>query len=269
MIGELQILNKGDNMDFLKQNQKAWDSNVENNDIWTQAISSDDIMRVKNGEWSIVLTPSKAVPKDWFPSDIDSIDILCLASGGGQQGPVMAALGANVTVFDLSQNQLNQDKMVAERDNLNIKTVQGDMKDLSIFEDKSFDLIIHPWSNGFIDDVLPVWREAFRVLRHGGILLSGFANPIEYIFDLESLDDGRFEVRHKIPYSDIGSLSEEELRKLVIDRGEAVVFGHTLEDQIQGQIEAGFLIGGFYEDTGGTALDNYINSSIATKAIKL
>jgi len=30
----------------------------------------------------------------------------CLASGGGQQGPVLAAAGAHVTVFDNSPRQL-------------------------------------------------------------------------------------------------------------------------------------------------------------------
>ncbi len=256
-------------MDFLKLNQQVWDKNVKENQIWTQSVSSEDIMRARNNEWEIVLTPKKSVPKEWFPEVMVGKDVLCLASGGGQQAPIIAALGANVTVFDNSQEQLNQDIMVAERDGLNIKTVQGDMRDLSIFEDMSFDLIIHPWSNCFIDTVIPVWEESYRVLRQGGILIAGFANPLEYIFDLKSLYKGEFVVRHKIPYSDLTSISEEELNEIVLNQGEGIVFGHTLEDQIGGQIKAGFLIGGFYEDLGGTALDKYINSSIATKAIKI
>lgn len=256
-------------MDFIKINKEVWDKNVDNQNVWTKPVSSEEVMQAKKGEWKIVLTPTKSVPKEWFPQTFKGKDVLCLASGGGQQGPIMAALGANVTVFDNSQNQLNQDIMVAERDNLTIKTVQGDMKDLSIFNNESFDFIIHPWSNCFVDDVLPVWKESYRVLRSGGVLISGFANPIEYIFDLKNLYEGKFVVRHKIPYSDLTSISEEELKKLVLDQGEGIVFGHTLHDQIQGQIDAGFLIAGFYEDKGGTALDAYIKSSIATKAIKI
>ncbi|WP_027338970.1 class I SAM-dependent methyltransferase [Halonatronum saccharophilum] len=256
-------------MDFVKLNEKVWDKNVETGYVWTQPVSSQEVMKAKNGEWNIVMTPTKAVPKEWFPERMEGKDVLCLASGGGQQGPIMAALGANVTVFDNSQEQLNQDIMVAKRDGLKIKTVQGDMRDLSVFEDASFDLIIHPWSNGYIDNVLPVWEEAYRVLRSGGVLISGFANPIEYIFDLKNLNEGKFVVRHKIPYSDLTSISEEELKELVLDQGEGIIFDHTLEDQIGGQIKAGFLIGGFYEDIGGSALDEYINSSIATKAMKL
>ena len=45
-------------------------------------------------------------------------------------------------------------------------------------------------------------------------------------------------------------------------------WAHTLEEQIQGQISAGFIISGFYEDRGCAVLDKYINTSIATKAIK-
>src|SRR5580658_7124734 len=98
--------------------------------------------------------------------------MLCLASGGGQQGPILAAAGANVTVFDNSPAQLAQDRLVAEREGLVIETVQGDMANLCVFKDARFDLIIHPVSNVFVPDVKPVWREAYRILKPGGALLS-------------------------------------------------------------------------------------------------
>ena len=65
------------------------------------------------GEWQIVLTPTKPIPRTWFPADLHGVDVLCLASGGGQQGPVLAAAGATVTVFDNSPRQLAQDRAVA------------------------------------------------------------------------------------------------------------------------------------------------------------
>lgn len=182
-------------------------------------------------------------------------------------GKLMSALGADVTVFDSSRKQLEKDGFAAKRDNLNIRTVQGDMKDLSAFSNNSFDFIIHPWSNGYVDSVLPVWREAARVIKQGGVMISGFGNPVEYNFDFDKLEQGGFIVRHKIPYSDITGLTEEEFKRITKDDG--VLFGHTLTDQIQGQIDAGFMIVGFYEDEGGTALDKYIHTSIATKSIKL
>ncbi|WFR59481.1 class I SAM-dependent methyltransferase [Anaerocolumna sp. AGMB13025] len=254
-------------MDYVKENSIIWDKRADNNDIWSVPVSSEIIQLAKNGIWSIVLTPNKTVPLDWFPVEIKSKKVLCLASGGGQQGPVMAALGAQVTVFDNSLKQLEKDEYVAKRDGLNLKTIQGDMKDLSAFEDEYFDFIIHPWFNSYVDTVLPVWNECARVLKKNGILIAGFGNPIEYIFDLGELEKGNLVVKHKIPYSDLEHLDGEAVASLCKEVG--VTFGHTLTDQIQGQINAGFAIIGFYEDTGGTALDKFIYSSIATKAIKL
>lgn len=254
-------------MDYVKFNSEIWDNKAENNNVWSIPVSTDLIKDAKNGIWSIVLTPTKPVPKSWFPESLVDKKVLCLASGGGQQGPILSAAGADVTVFDNSIKQLQKDEYVAKRDGLNIQTVQGDMRDLSIFSDATFDLIIHPWSNGFVDSVLSVWKESYRVLKKGGILISGFGNPIEYIFDLKSLNNGEFVVRHTIPYSDLTSISREEFMELSSDDG--ILFGHTLSDQIQGQLDAGFLIAGFYEDKGCTALDKYIDTSIATKAIKL
>ncbi|PYZ94867.1 SAM-dependent methyltransferase [Salipaludibacillus keqinensis] len=256
-------------MDFLQENQKVWDQKVKDEDVWTRPVNREEVDKARKGDWNIVLTPSKSIPRDWFPKSLAGKKVLCLASGGGQQGPIMAAAGADVTVFDYSESQLSQDRLVAERDGLTIHTIQGDMRDLSVIDDETFDVIVHPWSNCFIDDVLPVWKEAYRVLKKGGLLLSGFANPVTYIFDLKAMNEEKFVVRHQLPYSDLTSISSEELQELVLDEGDAISFGHTLEDQIQGQMAAGFVLAGFYEDVGGSPLDQYMSGSMATKAIKL
>ena len=254
-------------MDYIEKNRKIWDKKSENNNKWTILVTTEMINRAKKGDWNIVLTPAIPVPKNWFPENIQGKKILCLASGGGQQGPILAAVGADVTVFDNSKKQLEKDEFVAKRDNLNIKTVQGNMQDLSVFKDESFDCIIHPWSNGYVNNVLPVWRECARILKKKGILLAGFGNPIEYLFNEEKMEEGIFSVENKIPYADIEHLDNPKIKEIAEKEG--YIWRHTLEDQIQGQISAGFAIVGFYEDIGGNALDAFINSSIATKAIKL
>ena len=254
-------------MNYIVENGKIWDDRSENNDTWSIPVTSEMVEQAKNGMWSIVLTPTKSVPVCWFPDSLNGMKVLCLASGGGQQGPILAAAGADVTVFDNSKRQLEKDEFVAKRDNLNIKTVQGNMQDLSVFDNESFDCIVHPWSNGYVDNVRPVWKECARVLKKNGILLAGFGNPIECIFNISKLERGVFSVENTIPYADIEHMDDPETRAIVETDG--YLWGHTLEDQIQGQIDAGFAIVGFYEDLGGTALDKYINSSIATKAIKI
>lgn len=250
-------------MDIINYNKIAWNNYVDNKDRWTIPISEEELENVKQGNWSVVLTPKKAVPHHWFPP-LTGLKILGLASGGGQQGPVLATLGADVTIFDNSEKQLQQDKSVSDKYNLDIKTVQGDMKDLSVFADHSFDLIFNPCSVSFIDNVLPVWKECFRVLKPNGILMTGFFNPISLQLDEEALN-----LIYKQPYSDIVSLPKEKLEELKKDK-EALIFGHSLTDQIGGQLEAGFMITAMFEDDWGgeNKIDEYFPSFIATRAIK-
>ncbi|HEX2181714.1 MAG TPA: class I SAM-dependent methyltransferase [Rubrobacteraceae bacterium] len=256
-------------MSVRDHNREAWDREVERGNQWTVPAGPEVIEAARQGRWKVLLTNTTPVPKAWFP-DMEGLDVLCLASGGGQQGPVFAAAGANVTVLDNSPKQLAQDRLVAERDSLTLETVQGDMADLSRFDVESFDLVFHPVSNLFVPDVRPVWAEAYRVLRRGGSLLAGILNPVVYIFDLKLADrDGELRVRYTLPYADATSLSEEEIRRQV-ERGEPLEFGHTLDDQIGGQIDAGFLIAGFYEDRHGDddPIAAYMPTLIATRAIK-
>lgn len=257
-------------MDTTQQNSNAWDKKVEEGSRYTEPVSSEVIEKSKSGEWEITVTTEKSVPRDWFPKSLEGLKILCLASGGGQQAPVLAAAGADVTVTDISKKQLEQDEKVAERDGLTLKTVQGDMSDLSDFEDEYFDIVVNPVSNLFVKDVHLVWNEVSRVLKNKGILISGFTNPLLWIFDDNQEQKGILDVKHSIPSSTLDYLPEDEVQDY-INSNQTIEYAHTLEDQIQGQIEAGFVIMGFYEDDfGGTRiLDKHIKTFIATKAIKL
>lgn len=256
-------------MDIVKLNEIAWDNEVELENKWTIPVSKEEVVLARKGKFNIFLTTKKSVPREWI-GEVENKNILCLTSGGGQQGLIFSALGGNVTVFDNSRKQLEKDEFVAKRDRLNIHIEQDDMRNLSRFENESFDLIFHPILNCFIDDIEIVWKECYRVLKKGGVLLSGFINPLVYIFDLyEWEENDNLVVSKKIPYSDIEQLSKNELENRIENR-DTLDFGHSLESQIGGQIKAGFLIAGFYEDKlGNSLLDKHIDTYIATKAIKL
>ena len=255
---------------IVEYNSIAWDRQVEAGDKWTVPVSTEIIERARAGDWSIVLTPVKQVPRDWF-GDVRGKDVLGLASGGGQQAPVLAAAGANVTCFDNSAKQLESDRAVADREGLNIRLEKGDSADLSRFADESFDLIFHPCSNCFMPKLQPIWEECFRVLRPGGSLLTGFTKPDIFIFDwLEEERTGELKVRFSLPYTDEGSLEPDEL-KMVLGRGQPLEFSHTLEEQIGGQTDAGFHIVGLYEDYWNDPkrpIDRYMPAFVATRAIK-
>jgi SAM-dependent methyltransferase len=253
-------------VNILTHNRSAWDQEVARGNRWTVPVSPATIAAARRGEWEVVLTPTLPVPRAWFPP-LAGLEILGLASGGGQQGPVLAAAGARMTVLDCSPRQLGQDRMVAEREGLSITTVEGDMACLP-FAEASFDLVFHPCSNSFVPEVRPVWREAHRVLRPGGVLLAGFMNPVVYAFDENPGPAGEFTLRHRLPASDLTSLGAAE-RERRIASGEPLSFSHTLEDQIGGQLEAGFVLTGLFEDAwAAEPLAAYFPLCIATRAVK-
>lgn len=257
-------------IDVFNHNRASWDRQAAQHCEWSRPVSADEIAAARNGSWRVRLTPN-ALPSGWL-DNVRSLRILCLASGGGQQAPVLAAAGAAVTVFDASDRQLAQDRMVAQRDGLELNVVQGDMRDLSVFADASFDLVFHPISNLYVPDIRPVWRECFRVLRSGGTLLSSFYNPVVFIGDRDPAyaEQEMIRPRFTLPYSDVEHLDAKALADKQ-RRGDALVFGHSLDEQIGGQLEAGFFLTGFYEDNQPRprfVIERYMPTFLATRASK-
>jgi SAM-dependent methyltransferase len=140
------------------------------------------------------------------------------------------------------------------------------MADLSVFDDESFSLIVNPPSNVYLPDPRPVWKEAFRVLAPGGTFIAAFDSPVRHIFDSGLARRGVLRVRHRLPYSDLTDLPAAELRVRLQGR-ETLAFGHLWEDQIGGQIEAGFLIAGFYEDRFAPEQNDTLSKFIPTFAV--
>lgn len=257
-------------MHSIEHTRAAWNRESLQGSEWTTPVTPEVISAARRGEWSVVLTPRRPVPSDWF-GDMNGLNVLCIASGGGQQAPVLAAAGAAVTSFDLSDEQLEKDRHVAAREGLAICCVRGDMADLSVFDDATFDLVFHPVSNVFVPDLPPVWRGCHRVLRRGGALLAGFMNPAMFLFDHdEAHRTGQLIVRHPLPYVEPESLAPPE-RSQWEATGRAAEFSHSLELQIGGQLDVGFVLTGLYEDhwdDEATPFNRYSPVAIATRAIK-
>ncbi|MDQ8934500.1 class I SAM-dependent methyltransferase [Acinetobacter rudis] len=258
-------------IDLITHNNQAWDQQAKQNSPWSQPVSSELIASARKGDWRIHLTPTP-LPQKWL-GNIQEKHILCLASAGGQQAPILAAAGAHVTVFDLSAEQLAKDEMVAKRDGLHLKLEQGDMQDLSRFANASFDLIIHPISNQYVPDIETVWKECHRVLKINGTLLASFFNPAIFIADRNPCyaEQGLIKPRYKLPYADLYDLPADELKQK-FEQQQAMIFGHSLLNQIQGQLQTGLVLVDYFEEIQPTPrfeIEKYLPSFIATRSQKL
>lgn len=157
--------------------------------------------------------------------------------------PVFAALGADCTVLDYSEKQLESERYVSDREGYKINIIRADMTKKLPFEDGAFDLVFHPVSNCYVKDVRAIWRECYRILKKGGFLLSGVDHYINHI-----VDENEKEIINSLPFD---PTENEEYRKQLERDDAGMQFSHTLEEQIGGQLEAGFTLLDLYEDTNG------------------
>lgn len=252
-----------------EHNRRAWNRQAREGCRWSIPASPEEIADARRGAPRIILTPDTPLPGKWLGA-LPGRRVLCLASSGGQQAPLLAAAGAEVTSFDLSEEQLALDRQVADREGLSLGLVQGDMRDLSALDDGAYDLIVHATSNVFVPDVEQVWRECYRVLAPDGELLAGFMNPLYFLFDHDELERGATPVvRYALPYSDETSLSPARLAKLM-ESGEPLESSHSLDAQLGGQLRAGFVITGLLEDSWAEApLNRWFKPMLSTRARKV
>lgn len=251
-------------MSYTDINSKIWDRWVEGGIEWGIPISHETFESAKKGNWGVLLTPTKFVPHEWF-LPFQGAKLLGLASGGGQQMPIFSALGAQCTVFDNSLAQLESERMVAEREGYEIEIVRGDMTKPLPFENDSFDMIFHPVSNCYIEEILPLWRECYRVLKPGGVLLAGFDNGLNYLIEN---DEEPLILTYPLPFN---PLKHPEQMEMLMRTDDGVQFSHSLEEQLGGQLEAGLRLTHLYEDRcpeGEGALRNYVPQYMATCAVK-
>lgn len=249
-----------------------------NADIWSEindsltakatGLSHEEFLRAKSGVLEVSLAGYKTVPRTWFPDSLENLDILALASGGGQQGPVFAAHGARVTVTDLSDGQLLREKLVSEREGYSANIVRHDLAAAFPFADDCFDLIFHPISNCYIETIQPVWDECARVIRQSGILMMAFVKEEHFMFEPDFEHEDVLISRHRLPFNALRDLSAEQKAQQTREKI-PFKFSHTLTEQIGGLIHAGFEITDLYEDgDGGGLFDKYMNSYVCVRAVK-
>jgi SAM-dependent methyltransferase len=180
-------------------------------------------------------------------SDVSGKEVLCLANGGGQASVAFGLLGAKVTVLDLSEVQLARDREAALHHGLTIEPVQGDMRDLSVFDTNSFDIVWQPYSLNYSPTVEPVFREVARVLRPGGLYEVTFANPFAQALDGDSWDREGYRLRG--PYTDGEDISHyaptwevEQPDGSVVSVDRPHEFRHNLSTVLNALVQNGFVL---------------------------
>lgn len=176
--------------------------------------------------------------RGWLGPNITGKSVLCLAAGGGRQGPLYAAAGAIVTVVDLSPTMLDLDRQVARERDLNVRTIETSMDDLSMLGDATFDIVTHPVSTCYISDVRPVYREVARVLRTGGLYISQHKQPVSLQTSLKPTAAG-YTLKHSAYRSD--PLPASTTENLVREPG-TVEFIHHYEILLGEMCRAGLVI---------------------------
>lgn len=178
----------------------------------------------------------------WLPDRLDSLEVLCLAAGGGKHGPLYAAAGAKVTVLDISPAMLDLDRQVARERKIDFSIVQGSMDDLSMLGRGRFDLVIHPVSTCYVPDVMRVFREVAQVTKSGGLYISQHKAPASLQATLQPTASGRYELLH--PQAVDGPLPPGPASRL--RESGTHEFVHSLAALLGGICAAGFAI----EDVG-------------------
>lgn len=253
-------------MDIYEINGKAWNTESQKGNYWTQMIGEERILAAREGRPELWITPFKSVPLSWLEG-LRGKDVLIACGGGGQQTPTLAAFGCNVTTIDISELQIEQDRLALEKYNLKANVFVANVLDMP-FGDSSFDAVIIPQALNFIDDLRRAYDQTHRVLRLGGSFLFGIANPATYMFD-DRIQDKRLKIRYTLPFSDLRSLSHKELQRRLA-KGDTIEFSHTLQSIIGGLVDAGFHISGYYSDECGSQLtDSFLQDShMAFRAIR-
>lgn len=250
------------NKNYQDINAETIDRWIEEGWEWGKPVNHETYINAKNGKWNVLLTPVKSVPHEWF-GEMKGKKLLGLASGGGQQIPIFSALGAECTVLDYSDRQLKSEEEVSKREGYQVEIVKADMTKPLPFDDESFDIIFHPVSNCYVEKVEPIFKECYRILKKGGILLCGLDTGINYIVDTREE-----KIINSLPFN---PLINENNRKQLKEEDAGIQFSHSLTEQIGGQLKAGFILTDIEEDTNGEGRLHELNipSFIMTRAVKM
>jgi ubiquinone/menaquinone biosynthesis C-methylase UbiE len=222
------------------QNRAAWDDRVRRGKSHTGTATEKDFAN-----------PRAVVDQcGWLEGSLAGKRVLCLAAGGGKQSVLFAALGAIVTVVDLSPEMLALDLQIAAERSLKVEVLEASMDDLSALADARFELVVQPVSTSYVPDVLAVYREVARVSAPGALYISQHKQPACLQADVVPVKTGYLVTE---PYYRQGQVPPVVEGCRHREAG-TVEFLHRWEDLLGGMCRSGFVIEDLLEPRLGNAL---------------
>lgn len=228
----------------------------------------DDIARYNLERWRALAKANAVFARPQLDLDADSarqlVDperrfgeiagkkVLCLASGGGKQSAAFGVLGASVTVFDLSAEQLANDQVAAQQYGFTVQTVQGDMRDLSALDGQAFDIVAQAFSLNFVPEAEQVFREVRHIMKVGGIYTFQCANPFFSGLTEKDWNGEGYTLKHpyvanaEIQYEDSDWVYDQSQQPRIQPPKE---YRHTLSGLVRGLVGNGFVINHISDST--------------------
>ena len=211
-------------------NQRLWEDEVKKGCGYTIPWLDLDISVLRqyaDGKREFLPEPLTCVYPPSVLADVEDKDVLCLASGGGQQSAVFGLLGARVVVVDLAEGQLEGDGTAAAHYGYEVTAIHADMRDLSCIDDDAFDIVYQADSMSYVPDVREVYGEVARILRTGGIYRVVHSQPAIHSV---AWDDNAYRITK--PYADRVNRRDDG----------GIEFRHYMADILNGLIDLGFSI---------------------------
>lgn len=218
-----------------RYNAERWQALVDADAVFTRPLATNDVAAARH-----------RIDSEGRLGDVAGKRVLCLAGGGGQQSVAFALLGADVTVFDLSPAQLARDRDAASALGVEVRLVEGDMRDLGVLGADDFDIVHQGYSIGFVPDAGEVFRQVARVLKNGGAYHFMCANPLVLGVSERDWNGRGYPLTHPYVAGETVTYADQDW---VYDRqrsGRAVPppreFRHTLAQLVNGLVANGFSV---------------------------
>ena len=141
-------------------------------------LETETVLQYANGQLEQVPETLFIIRPPGILANLSGKDVLCLASGGGQQSAVLSLLRCSGDGRgSYGRATRGRSRGGAAHYCYDVTTIHADMRDLSDIADDSFDLVYQGHSMSWIPDVREVYAQVTRVLRSDGLYRVDFNNP--------------------------------------------------------------------------------------------